>query len=327
MAALSACLFTGIQTLGSQSRFQRAIQSFVDIHPAQPGKCTAGVPSPRAHCPHSAQAALPRQHPQNSFVNERQRNLSPVLSWRHSFGCEPHQDFVANSYISSSSRLDALNKEQKPKKNGESRRSNPAASAPRAAKRKAPPVVPLVLGPSGPTDLMSAFFRNRIIFIGSAINSQMAQRVVSQLITLEAMDDKEDIKIYINCPGGSTYSVMAIYDAMAWVKPDISTVAFGLTASQGALILAAGTKGKRFAMPNARIMIHQPQGGCGGTSEDVRRQVNEVMASRDKIDKMFSAFTGQPVELVQKYTERDRFFSAAEAMEFGLIDGMLETEY
>lgn len=199
--------------------------------------------------------------------------------------------------------------------------------APRAARQKAPPVMPAVMTPSGPSDLITAFFRNRIIFVGSPVNGQVAQRVISQLITLAAIDENEDIKMYINCPGGSTYSVLAIYDAMAWVKPDVSTVAFGLAASQGAILLAGGAKGKRFSMPNARIMIHQPQGGCGGTSEDVRRQVNEVMSSRNKIDKMYAAFTGRPLELVQEYTERDYFFSAAEAVEFGLLDGVLETSY
>ncbi|CAI5487357.1 unnamed protein product, partial [Closterium sp. Naga37s-1] len=172
--------------------------------------------------------------------------------------------------------------------------------SPRAARQKIPPMQPVVLTPSGPADLMSAFLRNRIIFVGSAINQQMAQRVIQQLLALSAVDDRQDIKVraagrqaaggggmrrgqgmYINCPGGSTYSVLAIYDCMAWIKPDVQTVAFGMTASQGALLLAAGAKGKRLAMPNSRIMIHQPQGGCGGSSEDVRRQVNEVMASRD----------------------------------------------
>eukprot|EP00246_Nothoceros_aenigmaticus_P004015 TRINITY_DN152_c0_g1_i1.p1 TRINITY_DN152_c0_g1~~TRINITY_DN152_c0_g1_i1.p1 ORF type:complete len:273 (+),score=31.63 TRINITY_DN152_c0_g1_i1:252-1070(+) len=197
----------------------------------------------------------------------------------------------------------------------------------RAAKKGAPPIMPAVLTASGPTDLTSLMFRNRIIFLGSQVNSQVAQRVISQLLTLAAIDEDEDIKLYINCPGGSTYSVLAIYDCMAWIKPKISTVCFGVAASQGALLLAGGEHGKRFAMPNARIMIHQPQGGCGGTMDDVRRQVNEVMSSRDKIDKMYAAFTGQPVERVQKFTDRDRFFSASEAMEFGLIDGLLETEY
>ncbi|KAL2631812.1 hypothetical protein R1flu_016498 [Riccia fluitans] len=197
----------------------------------------------------------------------------------------------------------------------------------RAAKKGAPPLMPAVMTPSGPADLSTVLLRNRIVFVGSPVNSQVAQKVISQLLTLATIDEEEEIKMYINCPGGSTYSVLAIYDTMSWIKPKVSTVCFGIAASQGALLLAGGEKGRRFAMPNARIMIHQPQGGCGGTADDVRRQVNEVMQSRDKIDKMYSAFTGQPLERVQNFTDRDRFFSAAEAMEFGLIDGLLETEY
>ncbi|EFJ09002.1 hypothetical protein SELMODRAFT_130729, partial [Selaginella moellendorffii] len=197
----------------------------------------------------------------------------------------------------------------------------------RAAKKGAPLMAPAVITPAGIADLTSIMLRSRIIFIGQPINSQVAQRVISQLVMLAAIDEEKDIQLYINCPGGSTYSVLAIYDCMSWIKPRVGTVCFGMAASQGALILAGGTKGLRFAMPNSRVMIHQPQGGCGGTMEDVRRQVNEVVASRDKIDKMYSAFTGQPLEIVQTYTERDHFFSAAEAMEFGLIDGLLETEY
>ncbi|KAI5063486.1 hypothetical protein GOP47_0022033 [Adiantum capillus-veneris] len=197
----------------------------------------------------------------------------------------------------------------------------------RAARKAPPPIMPAVATPAGPMDLSSVLFRNRIIFIGQPVNSQVAQRAISQLMTLAAVNEDEEIQMYINCPGGSTYSVLAIYDCMSWIKPKIKTVCFGIAASQGALLLAGGEKGRRFAMPNARIMIHQPQGGCGGTMEDVRRQVNEVVASRDKIDKMYAAFTGQPVERVQRFTDRDHFFSAAEAMEFGLIDGLLETEY
>ncbi|KAL3689760.1 hypothetical protein R1sor_016069 [Riccia sorocarpa] len=197
----------------------------------------------------------------------------------------------------------------------------------RAAKKGAPALMPLVMTPTGPADLSTVLLRNRIVFVGSPVNSQVAQKVISQLLTLAAIDEEQEIKMYINCPGGSTYSVLAIYDTMSWIKPKVSTVCFGIAASQGALLLAGGAKGRRFAMPNARIMIHQPQGGCGGTADDVRRQVNEVMQSRDKIDKMYAAFTGQPLERVQNFTDRDRFFSAAEAMEFGLIDGLLETEY
>ncbi|XP_010493249.1 PREDICTED: ATP-dependent Clp protease proteolytic subunit 6, chloroplastic [Camelina sativa] len=195
------------------------------------------------------------------------------------------------------------------------------------AKKGNPPVMPSVMTPGGPLDLSSVLFRNRIIFIGQPINAQVAQRVISQLVTLASIDDKSDILIYLNCPGGSTYSVLAIYDCMSWIKPKVGTVAFGVAASQGALLLAGGEKGMRYAMPNTRVMIHQPQTGCGGHVEDVRRQVNEAIEARQKIDLMYAAFTGQPLEKVQQYTERDRFLSASEALEFGLIDGLLETEY
>ncbi|OIT01125.1 PREDICTED: ATP-dependent Clp protease proteolytic subunit 6, chloroplastic [Nicotiana attenuata] len=195
------------------------------------------------------------------------------------------------------------------------------------AKKGNPPIMPAVITPGGPLDLSTVLFRNRIIFIGQPINSAVAQRVISQLVTLATIDENADILIYLNCPGGSTYSVLAIYDCMSWIKPKVGTVCFGVAASQGALLLAGGEKGMRYAMPNARIMIHQPQSGCGGHVEDVRRQVNEAVQSRHKIDKMYVAFTGQSIEKVQQYTERDRFLSVSEAMEFGLIDGVLETEY
>ncbi|PON86632.1 ATP-dependent Clp protease proteolytic subunit [Trema orientale] len=195
------------------------------------------------------------------------------------------------------------------------------------ARKGNPPIMPAVMTPGGPLDLSTVLFRNRIIFIGQPVNSQVAQRVISQLVTLATIDENADILIYLNCPGGSTYSVLAIYDCMSWIKPKVGTVCFGVAASQGALLLAGGEKGMRYAMPNTRIMIHQPQSGCGGHVEDVRRQVNEAVQSRHKIDKMYAAFTGQPLEKVQQYTERDRFLSVSEAMEFGLIDGVLETEY
>lgn len=190
-----------------------------------------------------------------------------------------------------------------------------------------PPIMPAVVTPGGALDLSTVLFRNRIIFIGQSVNSAVAQKVISQLVTLATIDENADILIYLNCPGGSTYSVLAIYDCMSWIKPKVGTVCFGAAASQGALLLAGGEKGMRYAMPNARIMVHQPQSGCGGHVEDVRRQVNEAVQSRQKIDRMYAAFTGQPIEKVQEYTERDRFMSVSEAMEFGLIDGVLETEY
>lgn len=195
------------------------------------------------------------------------------------------------------------------------------------AKKGNPPVMPAVMTPGGALDLSSVLFRNRIIFVGQPVNSMVAQRVISQLVTLATIDEDADILMYLNCPGGSTYSVLAIYDCMSWIKPKVGTVCFGVAASQGALLLAGGEKGMRYSMPNARIMIHQPQSGCGGHVEDVRRQVNEAVQARHKIDKMYAAFTGQSIEKVQQYTERDRFLSVSEAMEFGLIDGVLETEY
>ncbi|KAG6605088.1 ATP-dependent Clp protease proteolytic subunit 6, chloroplastic [Cucurbita argyrosperma subsp. argyrosperma] len=195
------------------------------------------------------------------------------------------------------------------------------------AKKGNPPIMPAVMTPGGPLNLSSVLFRNRIIFIGQPINSNVAQRVISQLVTLATIDEESDILVYLNCPGGSTYSILAIYDCMSWIKPKVGTVCFGVAASQGALLLAGGEKGMRYAMPNSRIMIHQPQSGCGGHVEDVRRQVNEAVQSRHKVDMMYAAFTGQPLEKVQQYTERDRFLSVSEALEFGLIDGVLETEY
>lgn len=212
-------------------------------------------------------------------------------------------------------------------KPGLCRSSNLVSNGPIVARKGNPPMMPAVMTPGGPLDLSTVLFRNRIIFIGQPINSQVAQRVISQLVTLATIDENSDILIYLNCPGGSTYSVLAIYDCMSWIKPKVGTVCFGVAASQGALLLAGGEKGMRYAMPNSRIMIHQPQSGCGGHVEDVRRQVNEAVQSRHKIDKMFAVFTGQALEKVQQYTERDRFLSATEAMEFGLIDGLLETEY
>ncbi|CAO2815073.1 unnamed protein product [Amaranthus hypochondriacus] len=155
-----------------------------------------------------------------------------------------------------------------------------SSNGPIEAKKGNPPVMPAVMTPGGPLGLSSVLFRNRIIFIGQPVNSQVAQRVISQLVTLAAIDENSDILIYLNCPGGSTYSVLAIYDCMSWIRPKVGTVCFGVAASQAALLLAGGEKGMRYAMPNSRVMIHQPQSGCGGHVEDVRRQVNEAVQSR-----------------------------------------------
>ncbi|KAL6521356.1 ATP-dependent Clp protease proteolytic subunit 6, chloroplastic [Orobanche gracilis] len=149
------------------------------------------------------------------------------------------------------------------------------------ARKGNPPIMPALVTPGGPLDLTTVLLRSRIIFIGQPINSQVAQRVISQLVTLAAIDEESDIMIYLNCPGGSTYSVLAIYDCMSWIKPNVGTLCFGTAASQGALLLAGGQKGMRYAMPNARILINQPQSGFGGHVEDVRRQANEAAYSRN----------------------------------------------
>ncbi|XP_073022694.1 LOW QUALITY PROTEIN: ATP-dependent Clp protease proteolytic subunit 6, chloroplastic-like [Primulina eburnea] len=166
------------------------------------------------------------------------------------------------------------------------------------AKKGNPPIMPVVITPGGPLDLYTVLFRNRIIFIGQPVNSQVAQRVISQLVTLATIDELSDILIYLNCPGGSTYSILAIYDCMSWIKPKVGTVCFGVAASTGALLLAGGEKGMRYAMPNARIMVHQPQSGCGCHVEDARRQVNEAVQSRLKLDKVYAAFTGRTLDLI-----------------------------
>ncbi|KAG2551335.1 ATP-dependent Clp protease proteolytic subunit 6, chloroplastic-like [Panicum virgatum] len=196
-----------------------------------------------------------------------------------------------------------------------------------ASENENPPLMPAIMTPGGPLDLETVLLGNRVIFIGQYINSQVAQRVISQLVTLATVDEEGDILIYLNCPGGSLYSILAIYDCMSWIKPKVGTVGFGVVASQAAIILAGGEKGMRYAMPNTRVMIHQPQGGSEGNVEEVRRQVGETIYARDKVDKMFAAFTGQPLDMVQQWTERDRFMSSSEAMDFGLVDALLETRY
>ncbi|KAE8672795.1 ATP-dependent Clp protease proteolytic subunit 6 [Hibiscus syriacus] len=261
------------------------------------------------------------------FISTRTRptsssSISPRNSRRLTVSAFP-SPYGDSSTMGLSSRTSGLSLEINKKGFHESDPSHDAIQA----KTGNPPVMPAEMTPGGPLDLSTVLFRNLIIFIGQPVNSQVAQRVISQLVTLAAINEDADILVYLNCPGGSTYSVLAIYDGMSWIKPKVGTVCFGVAASQGALLLAGGEKGMRYAMPNARIMIHQPQSGCGGNVEDVRRQVNEAVQSRHKIDKMYAAFTGQPLEKVQQYTERDRFLSVSEALEFGLIDGVLETEY
>ncbi|MBU1341316.1 MAG: ATP-dependent Clp endopeptidase proteolytic subunit ClpP [Proteobacteria bacterium] len=169
-------------------------------------------------------------------------------------------------------------------------------------------------------DIYSRLLKDRIIFIGSAIDNEVANLIVAQLLFLESEDPEKDISFYINSPGGVVTAGMAIYDTIQYIKPDVATVCIGQAASMGALLLTAGAKGKRFALPNARIMIHQPLGGTQGQATDIQIQANEIQRMKETLNKILSTHTGQDVEKVSKDTERDFFMSAAQAMEYGIVD-------
>lgn len=169
-------------------------------------------------------------------------------------------------------------------------------------------------------DIYSRLLKDRIIFIGSAIDDQIASLVIAQLLFLEAEDPEKDIHIYINSPGGVVTAGMAIYDTMQYVKPDVSTICLGQAASMGAFLLAAGTKGKRFALPYARILIHQPSGGMQGQATDIEIHARETLRMKDELNRLLSENTGQTVEKVTRDTERDYFMSAQEAKEYGIVD-------
>ena len=173
-------------------------------------------------------------------------------------------------------------------------------------------------------DIFSRLLKDRIIFIGDEITDATASVVVAQLLFLESEDPDKDIHIYINSPGGSVTAGMAIYDTMKYIKPDVSTICVGMAASMGAFLLAAGTKGKRYALPNAEIMIHQPLGGAKGQASDVKIHAEFLLKTRDKLNKILSENTGKPLEQIEKDTDRDNFMIAEEAMAYGLIDKVME---
>ena len=173
-------------------------------------------------------------------------------------------------------------------------------------------------------DIFSRLLKDRIIFIGDEITDATASVVVAQLLFLESEDPDKDIHIYINSPGGSVTAGMAIYDTMKYVKCDVSTICIGLAASMGAFLLAAGTKGKRYALPNAEIMIHQPLGGAKGQASDVKIHAEFLLKTRDKLNKILSENTGKPLEVIERDTDRDNFMIAEEAMAYGLIDKVME---
>ncbi len=174
-------------------------------------------------------------------------------------------------------------------------------------------------------DIYSRLLKDRIIFIGEAIDEHIASLVVAQLLFLEAEDPDKDISIYINSPGGSVTAGMAIYDTMQYIKPQVSTICVGLAASMGAFLLSAGEKGKRFALPNAEIMIHQPLGGVNGQAEDIKIHAEWILKTREKLNKILAGNTGKPLEIIEKDTDRDNFMSAEEAMEYGLIDKVIQS--
>lgn len=169
-------------------------------------------------------------------------------------------------------------------------------------------------------DIYSRLLNERVVFLGTAIDDQVANLVVAQLLHLEAEDPEKDIQLYVNCPGGVVYAGLAIYDTMRFVKPQVSTICCGIAMSMGSLILAGGAPGKRAALPNSRILIHQPSGGYQGQSTDVEIHARETIALRRRLDEIYAEHTGQSVERVHGDMERDRFFTAEQAREYGLID-------
>jgi ATP-dependent Clp protease protease subunit len=173
-------------------------------------------------------------------------------------------------------------------------------------------------------DLYSRLLNERIIFLGTAIDDEVSNLVVAQLLHLESTDPEKGISIYINSPGGDVYSGLAIYDTIQFIKPDVTTICFGVAASMGSLLLTGGAKGKRLALPNSRILIHQPSAGFEGQASDIDIHAREVLALRERIDQIYAEHTGKPLEQVHEDMDRDRFFGADEAADYGLIDRVIE---
>jgi ATP-dependent Clp protease protease subunit len=189
------------------------------------------------------------------------------------------------------------------------------------------PLVPTVVERSArgerEYDIFSRLLNERIIFLGTAVDDQVANLIVAQLLHLESSDPDKDISIYINSPGGSIYAGLAIYDTMHFIKPDVQTICCGIAMSMGSLLLAGGAPGKRFSLPNSRILIHQPSAGFEGQSTDIEIHAREIMKTRARIDEIYAKHTGQPLEQVHTDMERDRFFKPEEAVEYGLIDKVI----
>ncbi len=174
-------------------------------------------------------------------------------------------------------------------------------------------------------DIYSRLLKDRIIFLGEEVNETTASLVVAQLLFLESEDPGKDIQLYINSPGGVVSSGLAIYDTMQYIKCDVSTICIGMAASMGAFLLAGGAKGKRFALPNAEIMIHQPSGGAKGQATDIQIVAENILKTKERLNRILAENTGKPIEVVAADTERDNFMSAQEAMEYGLIDAVISS--
>ncbi|WJH35726.1 ATP-dependent Clp endopeptidase proteolytic subunit ClpP [Paenibacillus aurantius] len=189
--------------------------------------------------------------------------------------------------------------------------------------------IPMVVEPDArgerAYDIYSRLLKDRIIFLGSPINDQIANAIIAQLLFLTAQDAEKDIHLYINSPGGSITAGMAIYDTMQFIKPDVSTICVGMAASMGAFLLTAGAKGKRFALPNSEVMIHQPLGGAEGQASDIEIRAKRIIKLREKLNKILAERTGQPIERIDKDTDRDYFMTAEEALAYGCIDKVIET--
>jgi ATP-dependent Clp protease, protease subunit len=189
------------------------------------------------------------------------------------------------------------------------------------------PLVPMVIERTArgerEFDIFSRLLNERIIFLGSPIDDTIANLVIAQLLHLESQDPDKDISIYINSPGGSVYAGLAVYDTMQFIKPDVATICCGIAMSMGSLLLTGGAKGKRFSLPNSRILIHQPSAGFEGQSSDIEIHMNEILKMRKKIDEIYAHHTGKPEEEVHADMERDRFFRADQAQEYGLIDQVI----
>ncbi len=189
------------------------------------------------------------------------------------------------------------------------------------------PVIPTVIEQSSrgerAYDIYSRLLKDRIIFLGTAINDEVANLLIAQFLFLESEDPDKDINFYINSPGGVVTAGMAVYDTMRYTKPDITTVCIGQAASMGSILLTAGTKGKRYALPNARIMIHQPMGGAQGQASDIAIQAKEILRMKDKLNEILQMHTGQPIDRIKADTDRDFFMTGEEASDYGIIDQVI----